>query len=723
MIGLSDGVPTPLGAHFDGRGVNFALFSQNATAVDLCLFEPGERLETRRIRLPCRTDDIWHGHLRGVFPGQLYGYRVHGPWDPAHGHRFNPAKLLLDPYAREIEGRIRWHDALYGHRRGLQREDQIDRRDSAPFMPRGVVTRPDNPEPMPLAAPRPLHETVIYEAHVKALTMTHPALSGAERGTYLGLAHPAIIEHLLKLGVTALELLPIQAFADDRFLVEKGLTNFWGYQPFNYFAPEPRYLGGGDASALRFAIRELAAAGIETLIDVVYNHTAEGDHLGPTLAFRGIDNASYYKLDPEDRRRNIDCTGCGNTLNVAHPRVMRMVLDSLRHWVTVYGVAGFRFDLASSLGRAPYDFTPEAAFFQAVQQDPVLSRVKLIAEPWDIGMGGYRLGGYPYGWSEWNDQFRDNLRGFWRGDRGTLAKLTQGLSGSREIFLPSGRSPLASINFVASHDGFTLADAVAYAEKHNEANGEGGRDGESHNRSWNCGVEGETKDKEVNALRARQQRNMLATLLLSQGVPMILHGDELGRTQRGNNNTYCQDSRTAWVDWNLTDEQRSLLDFTQRLIALKMDHPVFRRRRFFAGDAQHGGESALGDIAWFTPAGQHMTHSDWSTGYARSLGVFLNGWAIPEPDPRGEQIVDDSFYIMFNASHEDVAFTLPPQEYGREWTVVISTAEEQTVEVEVAGRGTTRAVLAPQVHAAGAEVVLPGRSMLVVTRPSVEALL
>ncbi|GJE74005.1 glycogen debranching protein GlgX [Methylorubrum suomiense] len=659
MIVIEEGLPTPLGAHFDGRGVNFALFSQHATAVDLCLFEPGVRHETRTIRLPCRTDDIFHGYVHGLLPGQLYGYRVSGPWEPAAGHRFNPAKLVLDPYAREISGRIRWHDAIFGNRRGGVREEQLDRRDSAPFLPRCVVTRPDTPEPVTLSAPRPLHETVIYEAHVKALTMTHPALSEAERGTYLGLAHPAIIEHLLKLGVTALELLPIQAFADDRFLVDKGLVNFWGYQPYNYFAPEPRYLGEGDASGLRFAIRELAAAGIETLIDVVYNHTAEGDHLGPTLSFRGIDNVSYYKLDPNNRRRNIDCTGCGNTLNVAHPRVLRMVLDSLRHWVTVYGVAGFRFDLASSLGRAPHDFTPEAAFFQAVAQDPVLSRVKLIAEPWDIGMGGYQLGGYPYGWSEWNDQFRDNLRGFWRGDRGTLAKLTQGLSGSREIFLPSGRSPLASINFVASHDGFTLADVVAYEEKHNEANGEGNRDGHGHNLSCNYGVEGPTDDPAILGSRARQKRNMLACVFFAQGVPMLLMGDERSRTQNGNNNAYCQDNALSWMDWE-TDPDPALAEFVGNLAQLRRVCLSLRRRHFLRGAEVEG--TGLKDVHWLSPDAAEMDAAAWADGERQAFGMQMSN------DIAGSERV----LILMNAATAPCPFVLP-LELGGPWRPVFDT--------------------------------------------------
>ncbi|MCC0805797.1 glycogen debranching protein GlgX [Methylobacterium sp. W2] len=659
MIGIDDGVPGPLGAHFDGRGVNFALFSENATGVDLCLFEPGERHESRIVPLPRRTDDVWHGYLRGAFPGQLYGYRVHGPWEPANGHRFNPAKLVLDPYAREIQGRIRWHDSLYGHRRGLQREDQIDRRDSATFMPRGVVTAPDLPELALNPIRRPMGQTVIYEAHVKALTQLHPAIPESERGTYAALAHPAIIEHLLKLGVTAIELLPIQAFADDRFLVEKGLVNFWGYSPLGYFAPEPRYLGAAGIGGLKAAIRELAAAEIEVILDVVYNHTCEADHTGPTLSFRGIDNASYYKLDPENRRQEIDCTGCGNTLDLDHPRVMQLVLDSLRHWVTAYGVAGFRFDLATSLGRTPHDFTPKAAFFQAIAQDPILSRAKMIAEPWDIGMGGYQLGAYPRGWAEWNDQFRDSVRGFWRGDHGILPKLTQVLSGSREIFSSSGRSPLASINYVASHDGYTLADVVAYEEKHNHANGENNRDGHGHNLSRNYGVEGPTDDSAILAVRARQKRNLLATTLLAQGVPMLLAGDERSRSQNGNNNAYAQDNAVNWLDWQ-TDPDPGLTAFVANLTRLRREQPALRRLTFLTGAII--GDGPLRDVHWLSPCGAEMDDEAWSDGHRQAFGMQI-GNDLPSAD---------RLLILINAADEPIDFTLAPV-IGGPWMVVFDT--------------------------------------------------
>jgi isoamylase len=698
MIAVDDGIPAPLGAHFDGRGVNFALFSEHATAVDICLFEAGERHETRTVRLPRRTDDVWHGYLRGVLPGQLYGYRVHGPWDPGNGHRFNASKLVLDPYAREIRGRIRWHDALYGHRRGgeSRREDRIDRRDSAVYMPKCVVTAPEVPDLALTPVRRPLAETVVYEAHVKALTRTHPAIPEPERGTYAALAHPAIIDHLVKLGVTALELLPIQAFADDRFLVERGLVNFWGYQPLGYFAPDPRYLGEAGLGSLKAAIRELNAAGIETWLDVVYNHTAEGDHTGPTLSFRGIDNASYYKLDPADPRRTIDCTGCGNTFDASHPRVMQLVLDSLRHWVTAYGIAGFRFDLASSLGRAPFAFTPRAAFFQAVAQDPVLARVKMVAEPWDIGEGGYQLGGYPRGWSEWNDKFRDAARGFWKGDPGTLAKVTQGLTGSREVFAPSRRSPLASINFIASHDGFTLADTVSYEEKHNEANGEGNRDGHGHNVSRNYGVEGDTDDAAILGLRARQKRNMLATVMLAQGVPMLLMGDERSRSQGGNNNAYAQDNPTSWMDWSF-DPDPQLADFVANLLALRRAQAALRRRRFFTG-ALIDPEEPLRDVHWLAPEGTEMEGRHWSDDRLQVFGMQIGN----DGDP-GERLL-----MLFNAGEGACTFQLA-RVVGGPWRPVFGTdAPEGALPPDAAS------------YEAGAAVPLPGRTVLVLTAPGTE---
>ncbi|GJD63794.1 glycogen debranching protein GlgX [Methylobacterium frigidaeris] len=691
MIALDDGAAGPLGAHFDGRGVNFALFSAHATAVDLCLFDPTGRIQTDVVRLPRRTDDVWHGYLSGVLPGQLYGYRVHGPWEPARGHRFNPHKLLIDPYARELHGRVRWHDALYPYRRGSHREDVLDRRDSAPMMPKGVVTAPEAPVHDDPPLRHPLVDSVIYEAHVRALTQTHPDVPLPWRGSYAALGHPAIVDHLVRLGVTAIELLPIQAFVDDRFLVEKDLTNFWGYSPLNYFSPEPRYLGPAGTAGLKAAIRQLHAAGIEVLMDVVYNHTCEADHTGPSLSFRGIDNASYYKLNPDDPRRDIDCTGCGNTLDVAVPRVMQMVLDSLRHWVEAYRIDGFRFDLASSLARAPHDFTPRAAVLQAMAQDPLLSRVKLIAEPWDIGMGGYQLGGFPVGWSDWNDQFRDAARGFWRGDAGQLPKLTQGLTGSKEIFSASGRGPSASINFIASHDGYTLADVVAYEEKHNEANGEGNRDGHGHNVSRNYGAEGPTDDPEILAVRTRQKRNLLATILLAQGVPMLLMGDERSRSQGGNNNAYCQDNATSWVDWENDGGDPALTAFVRNLLALRRDHRALRRRKFLTGETVASG--GLRDVHWLSPCGAEMDDGAWGDGERRAFGMQIGNDA-----PDGRRLL-----ILANAGEAALDFRLAPV-IGGPWTPFFDTTVSDG---RPGGRESVKA---------GGVVRLPERALLVLAR-------
>jgi isoamylase len=662
---IEEGEATRLGARFDGRGVNFALFSEHATAVELCLFDASGRGETARVALPRRSDDVFHGYVPGLLPGQLYGYRVHGPWEPASGHRFNPNKLLIDPYAEALSGRLRWHDALYGHRRGLQREDVLDRRDSAPMMPKCVVAAPDGLGPEAVRLRRALNETVIYEAHAKGLTQRHPGVPQPIRGTYAALGHPAVIEHLVRLGVTAVELLPIQAFVDDRPLVERGLVNYWGYQPIAYFAPEPRYLGEAGIPGLRAAVRELHAAGIEVILDVVYNHTGEGDHLGPTLSFRGIDNASYYKLQDGDRRRNLDVTGCGNTLDAAHPRVMQLMLDSLRHWVTAYGIDGFRFDLASSVARDPLDFSPRAAALQAMGQDPVLGGVKLIAEPWDLGMGGYQTGGFPRGWSDWNDHFRDAARGFWRGDLGTLPKLTQGLTGSREVFEPSGRSPTASVNFVTAHDGFTLNDLVSYASKHNLANGEDGRDGTDNNLSVNHGAEGPTTDATIRAARARHRRNLLATLVLAQGVPMLTAGDEFARTQGGNNNAYCQDNDISWVDWSGRGhaEDPTLPDFLTALIALRRDHRALRRRRFLTGRVDP--ETGLKDVYWLDPAGREMDDGAWGDGGRRVFGMQLGNDRVP--DGVGERVL-----VLVNGGDAQIDFALDPH-VGGPWTLVFDT--------------------------------------------------
>jgi isoamylase len=661
MTRIDDGAPFPLGATWDGRGVNFALFSAHAAAVDLCLFEPTGRRETDRIRLPRRTDQVWHVYVEDLRPGQLYGYRVDGPYEPQRGHRFNRHKLLIDPYARQLFGRIRWHDALFGYKLGTHRGDLADRRDSAPMMPKCVVEDPSHTWGDDRPPRRPWVETVIYEAHVKGLTELHPDVPGPVRGTYAALGHPAVIEHLVKLGVTAVELLPVHAFADDRFLVEKGLRNYWGYSTLAFFAPELRYLGEEGVVGFKAAIRALHDAGIEVILDVVYNHTAEGSHLGPTLSFRGIDNASYYKVSPENPRFTWDSTGTGNTLDLSHPRVLQMVLDSLRHWVEAYHVDGFRFDLASTLARDPHDFTQQAGFLRAVGQDPVLAQVKLIAEPWDVGSGGYQVGGFPPGWSEWNDQFRDTVRAYWRSDPGQLPALARAMTGSREIFGPSGRQPWASVNFVCAHDGFTLHDLVSYNERHNEANRENNQDGHSHNLSWNCGVEGPTDDPAVLALRARQKRNLLATVMLSQGVPMLLMGDELSRTQGGNNNAYCQDDAISWFDWAegaATDPE--LLPFVQTLMALRRRYDAFRRRDFLTGAAVPG--NGLKDVYWLAPEGREMTTHDWTEGLRRTLGMQLGNDAAD-----GQR-----FLILLNAAPDPVDFKLADPLRGR-WAQVFDT--------------------------------------------------
>ena len=644
---LEEGEPHPLGASWDGGGVNFTLFSAHATRVDLCFYDPKGRSETERFTLPCCTNQVWHGYVRHARPGQLYGYRVYGPYEPGSGHRFNHHKLLLDPYARQIAGRVRWHDALYGFRVGGPRGDITpDRRDSAPMMPKAVVEDPaaswgdDKPPHVPW------RDTIVYEAHVKGFTELHPELPPTVRGTYTALGHPSVVEHLVKLGVTSVELLPIHAFVDDRFLVEKSLRNYWGYQPLGYFAPEPRYLGLDGAAGLRAAIKTLHSAGLEVLLDVVYNHTCEGDDTGPTLSFRGIDNASYYKLVPGDPRHYWDCTGCGNTLDVSHPRVLQMVLDSLRHWVESYHVDGFRFDLASALARSPLDWSDRAGFLQAIAQDPVLSRVKLIAEPWDLGSGGYRVGGFPTGWGDWNDKYRDTVRAFWRGDDGQIPNLARSLLGSSDLFNHSGRKPWASVQFIASHDGFTTTDVVSYANRHNLPNGEANKDGHEPNYSANYGVEGPSKDKAVVALRNRQKRNLLATAMLSFGTPMFLMGDEFSRSQNGNNNAYCQDNETSWMRWrDATDPH--LLDYVANLIALRKRHAVFRRLEFFTGKNDPAA-GALKDAYWLAADGREMWGDDWGHVERRVLGMQVGNHGSEK----------ERLLLLFNASDEDDDFKL-----------------------------------------------------------------
>jgi glycogen operon protein len=641
-------------------GVNFALFSEHAERVELCLFDAGGRNEVKRLRLREQTDQVWHGYLPQARPGQLYAWRVYGPYRPKEGLRFNGNKLLLDPYARSILGSVRWHDALFGYRIGHADGDlSFDRRDSAPYMPRCKVIETafswgdDKP-------PRvPWHDTVIHELHVRGFTKLHPEVPEALRGTYAGLACAPVIEHFKRLGVTTVELMPVHSFVDDRHLVERGLRNYWGYNSIGFFAPDHRYSASGKANEFKTMVRTLHEAGLEVILDVVYNHTAEGSELGPTLSFRGIDNAAYYRLEPDNTRYYQDFTGCGNTLNLRHPRVLQMLMDSLRHWVTDMHVDGFRFDLASALARELHAVDRLSAFFDILHQDPVLSRVKLIAEPWDLGSGGYQVGNFPVGWAEWNDKYRDTMRAYWKGEGGLIGEFAQRFTGSSDLYNRSSRRPYASINFVAAHDGFTLADVVSYNDKHNEANGEDNRDGHGHNLSWNCGVEGPTDDAAVLELRARQQRNLIATLLLSQGVPMLLAGDEIGRSQQGNNNAYCQDTALSWVNWQLDDAQVSLLHFTRQLLALRAAHPVFRRRDFFQGRPLRGSE--VRDIVWLHPDGHEMSDQAWGQDHARALAVLLSGEGLNDVDGRGRPLRDDNFLLLFNADPDEVSFSLPAE--------------------------------------------------------------
>ncbi|WP_366654118.1 glycogen debranching protein GlgX [Fodinicurvata sp. EGI_FJ10296] len=668
------GLPYPLGATWDGCGVNFALFTENATRVDLCLFDRSGRKQMEVVPLPEHTDGVWHGYLPDGRPGLLYGYRVHGPYDPQNGHRFNANKLLIDPYARALSGVFRWADAHCGYRVGSPKADMsFDRRDNARYLPKCRVvdtafTWGLSPKPAV-----PWDRTIVYEAHVRGMTMQRPDVPTSLRGTFSGLAAPGVIDHLRSIGVTAVELLPIHAIMDDRFLTAQGLRNYWGYSTLNFFAPEPRYMSNGSLMEFKAMVNQLHEAGIEVLLDVVYNHTCEGSELGPTLSFRGIDNAAYYRLLPGNKRYYINETGCGNTLNITHPRVLQMVMDSLRYWVTEMGVDGFRFDLASTLGREADGFDPKSGFFDAIRQDPVLSRAKLIAEPWDIGPGGYQLGRYPSGWSEWNDRYRDCIRRYWRGDHGMLPELAARLSGSADLFDHHGRRSHASINFVACHDGFTTADLVSYDRKHNQANGEANTDGHDGNHSSNHGVEGPTANPAIKAVRARQIRNMLATVFLSQGTPMLLAGDEVGNSQSGNNNAYCQDNPISWIDWeSAPDEGRALTAFVGRLAELRAAHPVLRRPRFLHGQDQ--SRFATEDIVWITPSGSHKTETEWRDHFARSVGVILAGDAGHYPDPDGTPAVDDVLLILLNAHTESVRFTVPSLPGGKSWACLLDTA-------------------------------------------------
>ncbi|MCU1495819.1 MAG: glycogen debranching protein [Acidimicrobiaceae bacterium] len=698
---LSPGKPYPLGATYDGVGTNFSIFSEVAERVELCLFDASGH-ETRYV-LPDETAQIQHGYFPGVGPGQRYGFRVQGPWKPSQGLRCNPEKLLLDPYGKAVDGALRWRRSLFGHQQGD--ESRVSRSDSAPAMPRSVVISPffdwGNDRP----PETPWHKTTVYELHVKGITARHPAVPEELRGTYAGLGTPEVIDHLLSLGVTAVELQPVHQFVHEQHLVEHGLRNYWGYNSICYLAPHAEYSASGSlgqqVQEFKQLVKTLHAAGIEVLLDVVYNHTAEGNHLGPMLSYKGIDNAAYYRLLAEDPRYYVDYTGTGNTLNVRNPHVLQLLMDSLRYWVTEMHVDGFRFDLASALARTLHEVDRLSAFFDIIQQDPVISQVKLIAEPWDVGEGGYQVGNFPPLWSEWNGQYRDCVRDYWRGQERTLPELAYRLTGSSDLYGHGGRKPWASINFVTCHDGFTLADLVSYNEKHNEANGEDNRDGEEHNRSWNCGVEGPTDDPEIVSLRRRQVRNLLATLLISQGVPMLSSGDEIGRTQRGNNNAYCQDNELSWLDWEHADED--VLDFTRKLTALRHDHPVFHRRRWFQGRPLHG--AGVSDIAWFSPEGKEMTEADWQVSFAKALGMFLNGAELPSSPVYGERILDDSFFVVLNSYWEPVEFVLPDERFGSSWSYVLDTAQEEpfpaadSVALE-----------------AGATFSVEGRSVVVLTR-------
>jgi glycogen operon protein len=677
LLRVWPGSPYPLGATWDGIGVNFALFSEHATRVELCLFDsPESEVESVTIPLPEQTDMVWHGYVPGLAPGQLYGYRVHGPYEPDRGHRFNPHKLLLDPYAKALGRRTTAHDALFGFIVG-QPDTTFDTRDSAPWAPLAAVadtafTWGDDRPPRV-----PWHETIIYEMHVKGFTRLNPRIPEHLRGTYLGLASEPALRHLIELGVTAVELMPVHHHYDEGHLTARGLTNYWGYNTLSYFSPDLRYSSAriplDVVREFKMMVRALHAAGLEVILDVVYNHTAEGNHFGPTLSLRGIDNRSYYRLEPDNLRFYQDFTGCGNTLNVRSPRVLQLIMDSLRYWVQEMHVDGFRFDLASALARELHQVDKLGAFFDIIHQDPVLSQVKLIAEPWDLGEGGYQVGNFPTKWTEWNGQYRDTVRRFWRGDAGVVSELATRLSGSSDLYEQSGRRPYASVNFITSHDGFTLADLVSYERKHNEANGEDNRDGENHNLSWNCGVEGDTTDPRILALRARQRRNLLATLFLSIGVPMLSGGDEMCRTQRGNNNAYCQDNEISWTPWALTAEQKAMLEFTRRLIALRKEQPVLQRRKFLQGRGIRGADVL--DITWLDPSGRAMTDEAWNSPDVRCLGVRLNGDAIDESDERGERIVGDTLVVLMNAGPEDVSFVLPATAARECWLLLVDTAD------------------------------------------------
>src|SRR4051812_35779080 len=679
------GQPYPLGATFDGVGTNFSVFSEVADRVELSLFD--ENNKETRIDLPEMTALCWHGYVPDIHPGQRYGFRVHGPWDPQQGQWCNPNKLLIDPYAKALDGQWDWNQAIFPYLFGEPETSRNDQ-DSAPYVPKSIVVNPYFDWGHDRRPNTPWHRTVVYETHVKGFTRTHPEIPEDIRGSYAGMSHPAAVKYLQRLGITAIELLPVHQFVQDSTLHDKGLRNYWGYNSIGYLAPHNEYShqrgrNGSQVQEFKQLVKTMHEAGIEVILDVVYNHTAEGNHLGPVLSFKGIDNPAYYRLVADKRRYYMDYTGTGNTLNMRNPHVLQLIMDSLRYWVNEMHVDGFRFDLASTLARELHDVDRLSSFFDLIQQDPVVSQVKLIAEPWDVGEGGYQVGNFPPLWSEWNGKYRDTVRDFWRGTDQTLAEFGSRFTGSSDLYQGTARRPHASVNFITAHDGFTLMDLVSYNEKHNEANGEDNRDGESHNRSWNCGAEGPTDNPDITRMRQRQLRNFLATLFLSQGVPMLCGGDEIGRTQRGNNNGYCQDNEISWYDWDAADT--SLLQFTRDLIRLRAEHPVFCRRRWFQGRPIRGSE--VSDIGWFTSGGTEMSDQDWQAGFAKSLGVFLNGDAIPTRDEHGNRIADDSFYVMFNAHSEPLEFVLPESKWGEQWTVALDTNElTDHVEVETVGR-------------------------------------
>jgi isoamylase len=703
MIKILPGKPYPLGASWDGDGVNFALFSEHARKVELCLFDsPDAGSASQTIALRECSHQVWHGYVPGLRPGQLYGYRVHGPYEPDKGHRFNPNKMLLDPYAKIIGRPLRWADELFGYRLGGDDDDlSFDEHDSAAFAPLAAVVDAGFDWGNDRPPKRRWRETVIYEAHVKGLTQLHPKVPEPLRGTYAGIASDPVIAHLTRLGITAIELMPVHHFVRDRHLLERDLTNYWGYNTLGFFAPEPRYSRAKSPldviREFKGMVKTLHAAGIEVILDVVYNHTAEGNQLGPTLSFRGIDNVSYYRLLGDQPRYYMDYTGCGNTLDMTTPKVLQLIMDSLRYWVTEMHVDGFRFDLAAALAREFHAVDRLGGFFDIIHQDPVISQVKLIAEPWDLGEGGYQVGNFPVGWTEWNGKYRDAVRRFWKGDQGVMSELASRLCGSSDLYETGGRRPTASINFVTAHDGFTLEDLVSYNEKHNEANGEENRDGHNDNLSWNCGAEGATDDDAIRDLREQQKRNFLATLLFSQGIPMLLAGDEIGRTQHGNNNAYCHDSELTWLDWNLDERRRNLLDFIRRLIHFRQAHPNLRRHKFFQGRPIRG--SAIKDIAWVRADGSEMTDEEWSAGWMRTLGMRLDGDAMEVVNEQGEHVTDDTLLILLNAHHEPVPFTLPAYVPDARWAPEFDTARPNLKVNE-------------QVTPGGAPVTLAGRSLM-----------